>query len=209
MKIAVIAGENEKAEFLENGINTSNEVLWLNSPESVPADCNCCIDLLFNNESSRVQLLSSLTIPLIVVNAVAITSAGLPGNFIRINGWSIFIKRHTIEACCLQESMKGKVEEVFACFNKKINWTPDIPGFVAARIISSIINEAYLALGEKVSTKAEIDTAMKLGTNYPYGPFEWSSKIGLTYVYQLLKAMAEENERYKPANELTKEVSAL
>ena len=60
-----------------------------------------------------------------------------------------------------------------------------------------------------MSTKAEIDTAMKLGTNYPYGPFEWSSKIGLNHVNQLLKAMAEENERYKPAEKLTKEVLSL
>lgn len=209
MKIAVIAGENEKAELLENGINTNIEVVWLNSPENIPADCNCCIDLLFNNESGRIQLLSSFTIPLIAVNAVAITSAGLLGNFIRINGWPTFLNRDTIEACCTLESIKAKAEEVFACFNKKISWMPDTPGFVAARIISSIINEAYLALGENVSTKAEIDTAMKLGTNYPYGPFEWSRKIGLTYVYQLLKAMAEENERYKPAEQLTKEVSAL
>ena len=209
MKIAVIAGENEKEELIAHGVTDNTEIQWISSPEEVTADCNCCIDLLFNNESSRVQLLSSLTIPLIAVNAVAITSAGLPGNFIRINGWSTFLKRDIIEACCSQESMKAKAAAIFACFNKKINWTPDIPGFVAARIISAIINEAYLALGENVSTKAEIDTAMKLGTNYPYGPFEWSNKIGPSDVHQLLKAMAVENERYKPAEELTKEVLAL
>ena len=41
-----------------------------------------------------------------------------------------------------------------------------------------IINEAFLALQEGVSTKEEINTAMKLGTNYPLGPFEWVEKIG-------------------------------
>lgn len=209
MKIAVIAGENEKAALLSNGINENIEVLWLTAPENVPADCNCCMDLLFNNESNRVQQLSSLALPLIVVNAVAIKSAGLPAHFIRINGWPAFLKRDIVEACCLEETMKAKAAEVFACFNKKIYWTLDIPGFVAARIISSIVNEAYLALGENVSTKDEIDTAMKLGTNYPYGPFEWSNKIGLNNIYRLLKALAIENERYKPAEELIKEVRAL
>jgi 3-hydroxyacyl-CoA dehydrogenase len=42
-----------------------------------------------------------------------------------------------------------------------------------------IINEAYFALEDNVSTKAETDIAMKLGTNYPYGPFEWGQLIGL------------------------------
>ena len=37
---------------------------------------------------------------------------------------------------------------------------------------------AYLALEEHVSTKEEINTAMKLGTNYPFGPFEWANAIG-------------------------------
>ncbi len=45
--------------------------------------------------------------------------------------------------------------------------------------MAMIINEAWHALAEEVSTKNEIDTAMKLGTNYPYGPFEWAEKIGL------------------------------
>ena len=209
MKIAVIAGENEREELLANGVIANTEILWINSPEKVPADCDCCIDLLFNNDPGRIQALSSLKAPLIIVNAVTNTLAGLPANFIRINGWPTFLKRNTIEASRTLESMKSKAEEILAVFNKKISWSPDTPGFVSARIISTIINEAYLAWGEGVSTKAEIDTAMKLGTNYPYGPFEWSSKIGLDHVYYLLKSLSDENERYKPAEKLTKEVFAL
>ena len=49
-----------------------------------------------------------------------------------------------------------------------------------------IINEAFIALREGVSTKEEINTAMKLGTNYPYGPFEWAGKIGIERVNALL-----------------------
>lgn len=69
-----------------------------------------------------------------------------------------------------------------------------------------IINEAWLSLGEGVSTKEEIDTAMKLGTNYPYGPFEWGNKIELKNVYQLLTALSKTNPRYEPAALLKKEV---
>jgi len=72
-----------------------------------------------------------------------------------------------------------------------------------------IINEAYFALGDKVSTKDEIDTAMKLGTNYPYGPFEWSRKIGLKNVYQLLSVLSKEDHRYIAAPCLEEEVAKL
>jgi 3-hydroxybutyryl-CoA dehydrogenase len=63
-----------------------------------------------------------------------------------------------------------------------------------------IINEAYLALGEGVSTPEEIDTAMKLGTNYPFGPIEWGSHIGLQNVVTLLHKLSVVQPRYTPAD---------
>jgi len=40
---------------------------------------------------------------------------------------------------------------------------------------------------------------MKLGTNYPYGPFEWSAMIGLTRLLELLDALSANDIRYQPA----------
>ena len=79
---------------------------------------------------------------------------------------------------------------------------PDIPGFISAGVIAMIINEAYFALQEEVSSKADIDTAMKLGTNYPYGPFEWSEIIGIKNVYTLLCNMSKLDKKYVPAPNL-------
>ena len=72
-----------------------------------------------------------------------------------------------------------------------------------------IINEAYFALGEIVGTREDIDTAMKLGTNYPYGPFEWTKLIGLRNIYSLLQEMSRENKRYQPAPAMNEEWEAL
>jgi len=91
--------------------------------------------------------------------------------------------------------------------NKKIEWVPDIAGFISARVVSMIVNEAWFALEEEVSTKKEIDTAMKLGTNYPYGPFEWGEKIGLKNIYELLTVLSKTNSRYQPAALLQKEAT--
>jgi 3-hydroxybutyryl-CoA dehydrogenase len=39
---------------------------------------------------------------------------------------------------------------------------------------------------------------MKLGTNYPYGPFEWAEEIGKERVFSLLHKLRSENSLYSP-----------
>ncbi len=73
---------------------------------------------------------------------------------------------------------------------------------ITARIIAAIINEAWYTWQAGVSTKEEIDTAMKLGTNYPYGPFEWGQRIGLSRIVSLLHTLSVTEPRYMPANSL-------
>ena len=63
------------------------------------------------------------------------------------------------------------------------------PEDVALRIISCIVNEAFLALSEGVATAADIDRAMKLGANYPRGPFEWAEEIGIKHILDTLDSM--------------------
>jgi 3-hydroxybutyryl-CoA dehydrogenase len=73
--------------------------------------------------------------------------------------------------------------------------------YVFARILSAILNEAALALDEGVASREDIDTAMKLGTNYPKGPLTWSGEIGPRTVRGLLAELDSTvaSGRYKPA----------
>jgi 3-hydroxybutyryl-CoA dehydrogenase len=91
-------------------------------------------------------------------------------------------------------------------FFEQMGWenrfVPDQPGMVSPRIIASLVNEAYFTLGAGVSDKGQIDIAMKLGTNYPYGPFEWSEKIGLEKIYALLQHLSRTDTRYEAAGAL-------
>ncbi|MFX8832908.1 3-hydroxyacyl-CoA dehydrogenase family protein, partial [Acinetobacter baumannii] len=76
---------------------------------------------------------------------------------------------------------------------------------LAARVVAMIINEAYFGWGEGISSKADIDIAMKLGTNYPYGPFEWGYKIGVQKILELLQVLSKTDDRYTPAKALIEE----
>jgi len=70
---------------------------------------------------------------------------------------------------------------------------------ITPRVVCMIINEAFYTVQEGTATEGDIDQAMKLGTNYPHGPFEWCDKIGLNDVYETLEALYQDthDERYK------------
>lgn len=77
---------------------------------------------------------------------------------------------------------------------------PDRVGLIFPRIVSMIINEAAQVYSEQVASKEDIDTAMKLGTNYPFGPLEWADMIGVGLVYNILASLQRDfgEDRYRP-----------
>lgn len=204
MKVAVITDDTLKEELTAQGLRDTVEVEWLQDITALPG-MDACIDLLFTPVAERIDKLRKMEPALIIVNSVSTTGNELPENFIRLNGWPAFLTRQIAEVAGTGDVIKTKAEKIFTCFNKTTEWVPDVPGFISARVVSMIINEAYFTLQDEVSSKEEIDTAMKLGTNYPYGPFNWSKKIGLKNVYELLSTLAETNKRYEPAALLKKE----
>lgn len=78
----------------------------------------------------------------------------------------------------------------------------DSIGMVLPRILCMLANEAGFALTEHVAGPSEIDTAMKLGTNYPHGPVEWIERIGVKQVHAVLASLnrtfAEDRYRISP-----------
>ena len=60
---------------------------------------------------------------------------------------------------------------------------------VEARILAAIVNEAASAVADAVATPEAIDTAMRLGTNWPDGPLAWGERIGLASVVNTLEAL--------------------
>ena len=208
MRLVVLTDEQLKEEFLSNGVSDYCKIDWINSPKELLShtDADAVIDLLFEHNGYDISHLNHYLTKPVFVNSMnkTIVEIGLP--FIRINAWPGFLKRNIAEVSIADEVNKNKAEKILSLLNRKAEWVPDIKGFISPRIVSMIINEAYFALEEKVSTKEEIDIAMKLGTNYPYGPFEWSKKIGLKNIAALLTELSLTEKRYKPASLLLKEV---
>jgi 3-hydroxybutyryl-CoA dehydrogenase len=207
MKWVVLADTLQKEEWLCRGAADGLYIEWIGRVDefALHREADAFIDLQFENTPAHIGLLQSLLPQTVIINSVITPLKEINFSFIRINGWNTFLKREIIEAACINEEALTEASKIFKIINRKQEWVPDIRGFISARVIAMIINEAYFALGEKVSTREEIDMSMKLGTNYPYGPFEWSRLIGLKNIYELLVALSVENKRYTPAPLLEKE----
>jgi len=85
----------------------------------------------------------------------------------------------------------------------------EFPGFVTSRISALVGNEAFYMLQEGLGSPEDIDKAIKLGLNYPMGPFELGDLVGLDTRLNNLRYLHEKlGEKYRPAPLLEQYVKA-
>jgi 3-hydroxybutyryl-CoA dehydrogenase len=116
-----------------------------------------------------------------------------------INALPTFLAREKAEISLFRKEEESKVKGLFTYLGWPCHIVEDRVGMVTPRIVFMIINEAHYTLQEGTATAADIDASMKLGTNYPLGPFEWLAKVGIQDVYETLDALYQDtrDERYK------------
>ncbi len=125
-------------------------------------------------------------------------------------GLPTFLNRPLLELTVRQNEDQPKLNEVCQALGTHFSVVDDRVGLVTPRVIAMIINEAYFTVQEGTASRQDIDLAMKLGTNYPYGPFEWCAKIGVSNIYHLLESLYADttDQRYKICSLLKKEFLA-
>jgi len=85
---------------------------------------------------------------------------------------------------------------------KRVVQIADYPGLLVWRTVAMIANEALDALQKGVASEKDIDTAMRLGVNYPNGPIAWGERLGWQRVLALLENLQRHygEERYRPCS---------
>ena len=156
------------------------------------------------------ELLIQTKVP-VFVNTLFMTAtevSALIGNKVPVVGisWILGLTnvRERLEAAPALQVEEDNAQEALRLLGTfvsgEIERVEDRIALVSARILSMIINEAAFALMEDVADAGDIDTAMKLGTNYPEGPLRWVDVIGVDVIVGILHALYSEygEERYRP-----------
>lgn len=209
MKILVI-GEEIRAAELRARLNatTGLEIDYSDGDEEEDfKDYDCIFDLNFDDDPSNLPIYASLRDVPVFVNAVKLsmneaiyaTESKVKCMLFGINALPTFASQSKWEVSLYRKFQAPELDKLMATFGIEYVPVEGRVGMIKPRVIFMIINEACYTLQEGTASIEDIDLAMKLGTNYPFGPFEWCDKIGINAVFETLAALYEDtkDERYK------------
>jgi 3-hydroxybutyryl-CoA dehydrogenase len=168
---------------------------------------DCVFDFLLSTNQSQLSVYRDSTIP-IFINTTFKTlyeffyqsNGKISPYIIGFCGLPTFLNRPLIEVSCFDKKLSELIlKETAFKLGTEYVVVDDRVGLATPRVICMIINEAFYTVQENTASKKDIDLAMKLGTSYPFGPFEWCTKIGARNVYDLLNAVFDDtrDDRYK------------
>lgn len=208
MKIIVIGEQHREACLRLKITNPDIEIDYSDGDtDESYEEYDVIFDLNFDDDSSNFPVYASLKNKLVFVSAVkqslnevAYTLEGkIKCKLYGINAIPEFLTNKVWEVSAYRKFEIQDAEKFAAEVGLEMIFVEDRVGLIKPRIIFMIINEACYTLQEGTASIEDIDLGMKLGTNYPYGPFEWCDKIGITNVFETLMAIYEDtkDERYK------------
>ncbi len=90
---------------------------------------------------------------------------------------------------------------LFSCDGKPTTLIKDSPGFIAQRVVATIVNIGCDIAQQRIATPDDIDRAVTLGLGYPTGPLAWGDRLGADKVLTVLNAMLTMtgDPRYRPS----------
>ncbi|MGA4850082.1 3-hydroxyacyl-CoA dehydrogenase [Streptomyces sp. G5(2025)] len=96
---------------------------------------------------------------------------------------------------------------LFQALGKKVSVIGPAPGMVVARTVWMLVDAALDAVGREVADAEDVDTAMRLGVNYPLGPVEWGRRLTAYRVAEALDLLHDEypTGRYAPSQALRRQ----
>ncbi len=85
----------------------------------------------------------------------------------------------------------------------------DSPGFIAQRVMATVVNIAANIAQRGIASVADLEDAVRLGLGYPRGPLGWGDQLGADRMLEILRAQlaATGDPRYRPSAWLARRVA--
>ncbi|GHC75669.1 3-hydroxyacyl-CoA dehydrogenase [Streptomyces flavofungini] len=106
-------------------------------------------------------------------------------------------------AARVSEQALAEAVGLFQALGKEVS-VVRAPGLIVARTVALLVDFAHDAVARGVADAEDIDTAMRLGVNYPRGPLSWGAALGAYWVAEFLDNLHAEypTGRYAPSQAL-------
>jgi len=221
MNILVIADAQRYEELQQKGMATHHDIQWKTSLEEVLSlkVFDLVLDLIFDDRPEHALIYAKNPGIPVLAGMVKTSLSDTMNQFAFEQGFNImgcnflpgFVNMPVMEVTVMDEGQKETLDNIMYKLGWEYALVADVVGMVTPRVVCMIINEAYLTEQEGTASREDIDTSMRLGTNYPYGPFEWSERIGILHVYEVLKAIHDVtgDDRYEVAASLQTAYEAI
>jgi 3-hydroxybutyryl-CoA dehydrogenase len=209
MKVLVIGNKQQHEEFKEK-FKSGHEYFFEQDVEHLDPSFFKKLDLVFDfmvddfpdnlqYYAENKKLVVFCNVPKTCLAMLSYYHPDSQCTLIGFNGLPSMLNRQFLEVSVLNDDCLPNLEKMAKELGTEYLRVEDRVGMVTPRVMCMIINEAFYTVQEKTASEEDIDKGMKLGTNYPMGPFEMCQKIGIKNVYELLEAIYDDtkDERYK------------
>ena len=204
MEVLIVGHSAHLTEVRQKfGDNHSYVLIESNFGHEVPLrKCDVVFDFSIGHDLSTIKRYQTSHVVFLDVSTISLKQldhASIQIPLFGFCGMPGFLNREILEVSVRNNGDLKRLKEI--CHELKTDYrvVADRVGLVTPRVVCMIINEAFFTAEEGTASREDIDLAMKLGTNYPFGPFEWGQKIGLKHICALLDAVHQDtaDDRYK------------
>jgi 3-hydroxybutyryl-CoA dehydrogenase len=214
--------EKSLARFAEKGTITADEqqeirgrLKGTTSLEDL-ADCDIIIEAIIENLEQKRETYSQLdrvckpetifasnTSSISITEMMTVTSPERQRRFIGLHFFNpvpIMKLVEVVRTVLTDEEVYEQAIEFGRRLGKVTVRATDRSGFIVNRLLVPYMLDAVRALEEGVGSIVDIDNAMKLGLNYPMGPFTLGDFVGLDTTYYIAEIMFNEyrEKRFAP-----------